>query len=199
MNPIRKNFYNKDIYMIHQDKLIAILGKVESSLLKEQIRELLEEYKIEKNYLNELPYELRSWPNCYIGLSKDDELSSSIIELAIQDSMDDSVSSLYFGDLIYACGCAYLEENYELANELIKIKEFLLPPFYSGTIKNILQVVAEDTLDYLLAFTQTRCKITNDKSIVFYNGEKFVVLDTLPNYELEDNMMYSNALLNYRK
>lgn len=175
MWPVRKNFYNKDILMIHQEELVALVSRTDNLLVKRQIRDLIERYEWEKEYLNGIPYELRSWPNCYIGFSISDERNSHIIELAIQDSMDDCISGADY--LIYACGVAYLEGKEELANELSKIKKFFGFPC-SGTIKDMLQVVTEDTLDYVLAYEQTRGNITNDQKIVFYNGEKYVVLDT---------------------
>ena len=39
--------------------------------------------------------------------------------------------------------------------------------------------VTEESLNYLLAYIQTKNKVTNDKRIVFYIGEKYVVLDTI--------------------
>ncbi len=184
MWPIRKNFYNENIYMIHQEKLLSIIDEAKDPSLRKYIRDLLEKYHRERHYLNDIPHELRGWPNCYIGFSRSDEINSLIIDLAIQDSKNDTI---WLNDdyLIYACGVAFLQEEYELASELSKIKSLSSS---SVTIKNILQVVSEDTLNYLLTYIQTENKVTKDKKIVFCNGEKYVALDTtLPLNYINEN------------
>lgn len=178
MFPIRTNFYNKDIFMIHEEKLLSLISKTDDLLLKEYIGDLIEKYRRERYYFKDIPFELRNWPNCYVGFTRSDIRNSQLIDFAILNSMDDSIWTLYDDYLIYACGVAFLQEKYELANDLLKIKR-LLTQSTSVSIKNILEVVTEESLNYLLAYIQTKNKVTNDKRIVFYIGEKYVVLDTI--------------------
>lgn len=199
MHPIRKNFYNQEIFMVHQEELLHLIDNTDNPLLREHINMLRRQYDWEKNYLEDIPYELRSWPNYYIGLSINDEGSRSIIELAMQVRMDEYVY-MDQGDLSYACGVAFMEGQYELAGEIAKTKEIFLPS-NSAIVKDILQVVTEDTLNYLLTYAQTKGCVTNDSRIVFYNGERYIVLDTILSPfspKSTNDTIFSNAPVNHR-
>lgn len=187
MGPIRKNFYNPEIFMIHEEELLHLISKTDNLLLRDYINKLREKYDWERHYLNDIPYELRSWPNCYIGLSIKDESSRSIIELAMQVRMDDYLI-MDTRELSYACGIAFMEGQYELANEITQLKEMFLQ---SNTVlvKDILQVVTEDTLNYLLVYKQTQGCVENDEKIAFHNGERYVVLDINKNIEMFPYML----------
>lgn len=181
MFPVRKNLYNPEIFMIHKNELYNLISSTDDVILIRHINKLIEKYNRERNALKDISYELRSWPNCYIGLSINDESSRPIIELALQVRMNDDLI-MNIKELSYACGIAFMEEQYGLANEIAKLKELFLQSSFVA-VKDILQVVTEDTLNYLLLYQQTQGCFENDKKIVFYNGEKHVVLDINGNAE----------------
>ena len=54
MFPIRTNFYNKDIFMIHEEKLLSLISKTDDLLLKEYIGDLIEKYRRERHYFKDL-------------------------------------------------------------------------------------------------------------------------------------------------
>lgn len=192
MYPIRRNIYNQEIFMIHREELISLISKTDNLLLREYINKLIKKYDWEVNFLNDLPYELRTWPNCYIGLSINDEWSRIIIELALQVRTNETLM-MSREELIRACGEAYIEEQYELASQIASTKELYLL-LYFPTIKSILQLITEDSLNYLLTHKQTHGCIKNDEKIVYYNGEAFVVLDII-----RDTEMLPYWLVNGRK
>jgi len=173
--------------MIHREKLISLISKADNPLLKEYINMLIEKYDWERNFLKDIPYELRSWPNCYIGLSINDEYSRPIIELAMQVRIDDTLM-LDKEELSFICGVAFTEGQYKLAVEIAKIKKLYLSSCIA-TVKDILQLVSEETLNYLLAYNQTHGCGKNDEKIVYYNGEKYVVLDIIRNVEMLPYML----------
>ena len=190
MWPIRTNFYNENISMIHEEKLLSIMDKIKEASLRKYIRGLIEKYNWERFYLDGISSELKEWPNCYIGFSRDDKKNSLIIDLAMQDSMNDTLGLMDIDYLIYACGVAFIQENYELANELSKINSLLSSsPSSSVSIREILQVSTKDTLNYLLTYIQTKNKVTNDKMVVFYNRKKYVTQDTtsIPSNNINTN------------
>lgn len=171
MWPIRYNFYNSDILMIHYEKLLHLLCITQDYSLKRKIRDLIELYNWKKHYLD-IPYELKSWPNCYIGLSINDPNNSSIINLATQDSLEER---LYIPKeiIIYSCGYAFLSGNFTMTKEIKKIGEFR----QAIKRKEMLELISEETLNNILAFLETKQKIENDKKIILFEKNELKVDD----------------------
>lgn len=174
MFPMRINYYNSDILMLHKFLLLSLEHNAKSPDVRRQVSDMLKLY--EKNvYRSDIPYEMISWPNNYFGIAISDEKNHALIESAIELSWDDNIP--YWGVINDACGFAFLNGNLELAYELKNLHDTYPNFVYPLKRKDILQVISAKTLSYLLTFMQSK-KLEGDSQIIYFDGEKYLLLNT---------------------
>ncbi len=198
MYPIRKNFYNSDILMLRYEKLFSLFKRAKEPLLKKQIEYLIELCEETKFRQDEFPYDLSAWPYPSFGLSISDKKNSPIVELAQIENLEDSIV-LGENELMNACGYAFINGDLVVANDLKKIKELNSYSPISLKIKDYLQVVEETSLSYLLSFKETECSIDKDKKIIFFDGNKFILVYTDDTLNSEEWDLKRGRFLKYKK
>lgn len=174
MSFIRRNYYNPNIFMINRDELLYLSGDTDSELYT-YITELVDLYDEKINYLHDIPFEQRCYPNRYIGLSIHDIRNRALIELAIKRRQNKRLYEFAKKDLPLVYGIAIMEGQCKIAEELFRLKSVI--NLNDILIEKIIIITSEDTLNYILTFAQTKGHFENDALIVFFNGESFVVLD----------------------
>lgn len=175
MSFIRRNYYNPNIFMINRDELLYLSGDTKDSELYTYIIELVELYDEKSNYLHDIPFEQRCYPNRYIGLSIHDIRNRALIELAIKRRQNKCLYGFAKKDIPLAYCMAVMADQYKIAKELFRLKSVI--NLNDILIEEIIGITSEDTLNFILTFAQTKEHFENDALIAFFNGKNFVVLD----------------------
>lgn len=161
--------------MINRDELLYLSGDTDDSELYTYIIELVDLYDKKRNYLHDIPFEQRCYPHQYIGLSIHDIRNRALIELAIKRRQNKYLHEFTKKDLPLAYGITIMEEQYRIAEELLRLKSIV--NLNDILIEEIIGITSEDTLNYMLTFAQTKGHFENDALIVFFNGKSLVELD----------------------